>query len=151
MNNIVFTCHRLASSEKRIWIELAGPACSKLVRRDGKPLSPSVPKEYVETETWYDWNDEEFEDIRILDLGEVFSQGENPPPCVLPAECRAPEIIFEDSFDHRTDLWQAGCAVRPTLDLVVQVAVLTVSAQRYICWYSACFLSRPSMATKILS
>lgn len=75
MNNIVFTCHRLANSERRIWIELAGPLCSKLVRRDGKPLSPSVPKEYVETEAWYDWNDEEFEDIKILDLGEVFSQG----------------------------------------------------------------------------
>lgn len=132
MNNIVFTCHRLANSDRRIWIELAGPVCSKLVRRDGEPLSPSVPKEYVATEAWYDWNDEEFEDIKILDLGEVFCQGEKPPPCVLPGECRAPEVIFEDSFDHRTDLWQAGCAVRPSLNLIVQVAVLTVSAAKDI-------------------
>ena len=128
MNNIVFTCHRLASSEERIWVELAAPVCSKLVRRDGKPLSPSVPNEFVETEPWYDWNDAEFEDIKIVDLGEVFSLGETPFPCVLPGECRAPEVIFEDSFDHRTDLWQAGCAVRPSLKLIVQVAVLTVLA-----------------------
>lgn len=99
-----------------------------MVRRDGKPLSPSVPKEYVETEAWYDWNDEEFEDIKILDLGEVFGQREEPSLCVLPGECRAPEVIFEDSFDHRTDLWQAGCAVRPSLYLIIQVAVLTISA-----------------------
>lgn len=84
----------------------------------------------MESEPWSKWPDvwpdAEFEDIKVVDLGELFSQGQEPAACVLPGECRAPEVLFEDSFDHKTDLWLAGCAVRPSLDLIVQVATLTV-------------------------
>ncbi|EXJ86465.1 CMGC/SRPK protein kinase [Capronia epimyces CBS 606.96] len=97
----------------RIWDEIAGSRCRKLVRRDGRPVGPSVPEEYVAAESWDDWNDEEFEDVKILDLGDLFSQQEQPGTCALPYDCRPPEFIFEDSFDHRSDLWQVGCASQP--------------------------------------
>lgn len=133
MRNIVFTCRHLArSSEDEFWEQLGKPQCEKVIRKDGKPLSPSVPKEYVKTAKWVGWIDEEIEDIKIIDFGEVFCQGEKPARCALPDACRAPEVIFEDEFDHKTDLWQAGCAVCLSLSLThnstVRLMVLTPPA-----------------------
>jgi len=82
-----------------------------LVRLDGKPLDKALPKYLVKAIDWDCWADENIEDLRIIDLGWAFPQGTNPPKRTLENPIKAPETVFEGSFDHRVDLWRAGCVV----------------------------------------
>ena len=83
----------------------------ELARLDGKPLDNSLPKQLVKSADWETWVDEDEEDIRILDFGEAFLQGNEPKVLAQPGQLRVPELIFTDSFDYRVDLWRAGCMV----------------------------------------
>jgi hypothetical protein len=64
-----------------------------------------MPKYLVRAAEWDDWADE---NIEIIGLGESFLQGTEPASRHLLQVLKAPEIIFEGSFDHRADLWSAG-------------------------------------------
>jgi len=55
--------------------------------------------------------DEDNEDLRIIDFGESFHQGAEPERLSQPGPFRVPEIIFGEPFDHRVDLWCAGCVI----------------------------------------
>lgn len=90
------------------------PESEVLARLDGKLLGKSLPKHIVKATEWNDWIDEDDEDLRILDLGEGFLQGDEPSALAQPGPLRVPEIIFEERFDHRIDLWRAGCMVSGT-------------------------------------
>jgi serine/threonine-protein kinase SRPK3 len=83
-----------------------------LVRLDGKPLDKSLPKHVVGAPKWDNWVDEDKEDLRIIDFGEGFLKGAEPAELAQPKPLRVPETIFAEPFDHRVDLWRAGCAVR---------------------------------------
>ncbi|TVY46844.1 Protein kinase [Lachnellula occidentalis] len=87
------------------------PEFEELTRIDGQPLGPGVPKQLVKRAFWDDWIDEDEEDIRIIDFGEVFVEGSNPGILAQPPDLRAPETIFTDLLDHRLDLWRAGITV----------------------------------------
>lgn len=90
---------------------LGDPIIEQVVRIDGKPLEIGLPTQLVEAATWIGWADEDYEDIRLLDFGESFLQGEEPERLAQPGDLRVPETIFTESFDYRLDLWRAGCAV----------------------------------------
>jgi len=50
-------------------------------------------------------------EIRLIDFGESFKGDDKPKTLNTPLSMRAPELIFEDKWDYRVDLWSAGCAV----------------------------------------
>ena len=111
-NNIVFTCGHLSSATKEDLFELLGtPISAELARLDGKPLDEGLPKHLVSTAEWDNWTDEDVENLRIIDLGESFLQGAEPTKLAQPGPLQAPETIFMEHFDHRVDLWRAGCVV----------------------------------------
>lgn len=64
---------------------------------------------------WTEWVDEDEEDIRVLDWGEAFQHDVLPARLAQPGDLRAPETIFTNGFDHRVDLWRAGCTVSPSI------------------------------------
>ena len=82
-----------------------------LKRTDGHELSPGVPTQLVEVTRWPLWCDEEDEDIRIIDMGEAFTEGERIQMHAQPRCFKAPETILEEKFDGKVDLWCAGSMV----------------------------------------
>jgi serine/threonine-protein kinase SRPK3 len=99
------------STEEGIFNVLGTPESDDVVRLDGKPLDRGQPHQLVKAAVWDDWVDEDEEDLRIIDLGEAFLTGAEPEKLAQPSSLQAPETIFTKSFDHRLDLWRAGCVV----------------------------------------
>jgi serine/threonine-protein kinase SRPK3 len=111
-NNVAFTCSNLSTVTKKALFEVLGPPeLEQVTRCDGMPLEDSVPEYLVESARWDDWVDEDKEDIRITDIGQSFLQGAEPKILISPGHLRVPEAVFGDTFDHRVDLWHAGCVV----------------------------------------
>ena len=111
-SNIAFTCSQWSSATKKDLFKILGtPQSDKLVRLDGKPLDKALPKYLVEATEWFYWADEGIEDLRLIDLGESFLQRAEPTRLAQPPALKVPETIFAESFDHRVDLWRAGCVV----------------------------------------
>jgi serine/threonine-protein kinase SRPK3 len=111
-SNVAFTCSNLSTATKEdLFQALGDPECEELTRLDGKPLGKALPKYLVAAAKWDSWVDEEDEDLRIIDLGEGFLQGQEPTTLAQPGPLRVPETIFGEPFDHRIDLWRAGCVV----------------------------------------
>ncbi|KAJ5520961.1 kinase-like protein [Penicillium fimorum] len=110
--NIAFTCNNLLNSpDKKFLAVLGPPKVEPLARIDGTPLDNGLPTQLVKAAGWVEWTDEDEEDIRLLDMGESFLPGEKPEKLAQPSNLRVPEIIFNDRFDYRLDLWRAGCMV----------------------------------------
>ncbi|KAI2944570.1 hypothetical protein CBS147321_4269 [Aspergillus niger] len=108
--NIAFGCNNLSHATKdELFAVLGSPEVEELARLDGKPLDDSLPKQLVKSADWEAWVDEDEEDIRILDFGEAFIQGNEPKVLAQPGQLRVPELIFTNCFDYRVDLWRAGC------------------------------------------
>lgn len=110
--NICFTCSHLSqSSEGDIFDVLGAPESEELARLDGKPIADGLPKQLVKVASWDNWADEDEEDLRLIDFGEAFLQGQEPTRLAQPDALRAPETILTNKFDYRLDLWRAGIAV----------------------------------------
>lgn len=110
--NVAFTCTNLVNAtEEELFDVLGFPEVEPLARLDGMPLSKGLPTQLVKAAEWLVWVDEDDEDIRLLDLGESFFQGEEPDRLAQPGTLRVPETIFTNVFDYRVDLWRAGCMV----------------------------------------
>ncbi|RDK36420.1 kinase-like protein [Aspergillus phoenicis ATCC 13157] len=110
--NIAFGCNNLSHATKdELFAVLGSPEVEELARLDGKPLDDSLPKQLVKSADWEAWVDEDEEDIRILDFGEAFIQGNEPKVLAQPGQLRVPELIFTNCFDYRVDLWRAGCMI----------------------------------------
>jgi serine/threonine-protein kinase SRPK3 len=111
--NIAFTCNKLLNSPEKGFFDVLGfPEIEPLARIDGAPLDNGLPTQLVKAAEWVDWIDEDEEDIRLLDFGESFLEGEQPEKLAQPSNLQVPETIFTDHFDYRLDLWRAGCMVR---------------------------------------
>lgn len=102
---------------------IGAPKTETLVRRDGETLTPGMPKQLVKKTCWYDWVDEDDEDVRLLDLGEAFAHDAIPDRLAQPSDLQVPEKIFTGRFDYRVDLWRAGCLVRPFNTLCLEIPV----------------------------
>lgn len=74
---------------------------------------PEIPSQLIKAACWDNWIDEEFEDVRLIDFGEMFSLDQPPPKLAQPTPLRSPETIFTDLVDYKVDLWRVGCVVRP--------------------------------------
>lgn len=112
--NIAFSCTNLLNSPEEQLFEVFGsPEIEALVRLDGATLENGLPRQLVKAAEWVDWIDEDDEDIRLLDFGESFLQGEEPEKLAQPGTLRVPETIFTNGFDYRIDLWRTGCMVSP--------------------------------------
>lgn len=77
-----------------------------------------MPTQLVKAAEWDEWIDEDDEEIRLLDFGESFFQGEEPKKLAQPSSLRVPETIFTNFFDYRVDLWRAGCMVCQHISLL---------------------------------
>ncbi|KAL4897599.1 kinase-like domain-containing protein [Aspergillus ambiguus] len=110
--NIAFSCTNLLNTtEEQLFGLLGFPEIEALARLDGTPLENGLPKQLVKAAEWVEWIDEDDEDIRLLDFGESFLQGEEPKSLARPGTLRVPETIFTDFFDYRVDLWRTGCMI----------------------------------------
>ncbi|OJJ30824.1 hypothetical protein ASPWEDRAFT_54195 [Aspergillus wentii DTO 134E9] len=110
--NIAFSCNNLSkATEEELFAVLGSPGTEPLARIDGAVLEKGLPTQLVKAAKWVDWIDEDDEDIRLLDVGESFRQGEEPERLAQPGPLRVPETLFTDSFDYRIDLWRAGCMI----------------------------------------
>lgn len=99
------------STEESIFEFLGYPEVEALAPLDDTPLGKGLPGQLVKAAEWVEWIDEDIEDIRLLDFGESFLQGEEPKRLAQPGTLRVPETIFTDSVDYRVDLWRTGCMV----------------------------------------
>ncbi|KOS38318.1 hypothetical protein ACN38_g10875 [Penicillium nordicum] len=110
--NVAFTCNKvLKSPGQELFDVLGSPKTEPLALIDGTPLDKGLPTQLVKAAEWVDWIDEDEEDIRLLDFGESFLEGEQPEKLAQPSNLRVPETIFTDRFDYRLDLWRAGCMI----------------------------------------
>ncbi|KAK4039482.1 kinase-like domain-containing protein [Parachaetomium inaequale] len=111
--NVAFTARRLSglASANDIFEIIGAPKTEKLVRCDGKALSPGMPEQLVEKAAWDDWIDEDDEDVRLIDFGEAFPHDTPRDHLAEPGGLQVPERIFTGEFDYRVDLWRAGCTI----------------------------------------
>jgi serine/threonine protein kinase len=110
--NICFTASKLTLLPDSDILDVIGhPEPAKVARKDAALLEPGLPHELVRKAGWDDWTDEDEEDVRLVDWGESFPIEEIPARLAQPSDLRAPETIFTKQFDHRVDLWRAGCVV----------------------------------------
>ncbi|KAJ5962603.1 hypothetical protein N7501_007544 [Penicillium viridicatum] len=110
--NIAFSCTHLSKqTEEQLFDVLGFPEIEPLKRIDGTPLGNELPAQLIKAAEWTEWIDEDDEDIRLLDFGESFYQGQEPPKLAQPGSLRVPETIFTDCFDYRVDLWRTGCMI----------------------------------------
>jgi serine/threonine-protein kinase SRPK3 len=116
VRNLAFNSTRLSHlTEEELFRVLGLPKSEEVIRLDGKPLGEGIPNQLVKSTEWIGWpdeDDEDDEDIRIIDLGEAFTQDTVPESLAQPGDLQAPETIFTDRFDYRLDLWRAGLIVR---------------------------------------
>lgn len=109
--NMVFSCNNLSTvTQEYLFQVLGAPVSEQLTRLDGGQLSEGLPKSLVKAAEWIGWIDED-EDLRLFDFGDSLFQGKEPAKPAHLGSLRAPETIFEKSFDYRIDLWHAGCMV----------------------------------------
>ncbi|GAB0137716.1 hypothetical protein EsDP_00005972 [Epichloe bromicola] len=110
--NVVFTASQLSQLSEDALFDIVGhPESAALVRIDGGPVGDGMPKQLIRSTSWDEWVDEDEEDIRLIDWGESFKHGQEPARLAQPGDLKAPEIIFTGHFDHRIDLWRAGCII----------------------------------------
>ncbi|KAL4911993.1 kinase-like domain-containing protein [Aspergillus aurantiobrunneus] len=110
--NIAFTCYNLLNiTEEKLLGVLGFPEIEPLARIDGTSLEDGLPNQLVKAADWVEWIDEDDEEIRLLDIGESFVQGEEPEKLAQPGMLQVPETIFGDRFDYRIDLWRTGCTI----------------------------------------
>ena len=97
-----------------------------------------MPTQLICNTTWAEWVDEDEEDFRLVDWGEAFEHGKEPACLAQPRDLKAPEIILTGHFDHRIDLWRAGCIVSLHLKQTLLLVMLTA-----LQIYTLIFAARP--------
>ena len=81
------------TTEEQLFDVLGFPEIEPLARIDGTPLENGLPTQLVKAAEWVDWIDEDDEEIRLLDIGEGFFQGEEPKKLAQPGMLRVPEML----------------------------------------------------------
>ena len=66
---------------------------------------------------WPLWNSEDYDDIRIIDLGSAFQENSPPNGLAQARDLTAPETIFTDKFGCKQDLWCVGLLVSILLSI----------------------------------
>jgi len=98
-------------TEEALMNRLQPPRTGKVTRLSGKALEPGIP-EYLVSPTSLPVSDlTSTSSVKIVDFGESFLSDNKPGTLHTPLVVRAPEVIFEDDWDYRVDLWSMGCMV----------------------------------------
>ncbi|KAB8277263.1 kinase-like domain-containing protein [Aspergillus minisclerotigenes] len=93
--NMAFSCTNLShASENELFEVLGTPEIELLARVDGAPLHNGLPTQLVKAAEWVEWVDEDDEEIRLLDVGESFLQGEEPNVLAQPGTLRIYSFVF---------------------------------------------------------
>uniref|UniRef100_A0A093VIB6 non-specific serine/threonine protein kinase n=1 Tax=Talaromyces marneffei PM1 TaxID=1077442 RepID=A0A093VIB6_TALMA len=128
--NLTFTMPHLKDLQENKFMEALGqPKIGYVQRTDEKPLEAGVPKYIVrpavfQSQSWLS------HEIKIIDFGESFLPGSIPQTLHTPLAVRAPENIFQDSFDYRVDLWSMGCMLfelfvgQPPFDTIMKTPAI---------------------------
>ena len=91
---------------------LGSPKVAEVVRKDNSALESGVPRYLVRHRSLsISHSILQMLDIRLIDFGESFDNKMRPETLRTPLTFRAPEVIFEDEWDTRVDLWSTGCTV----------------------------------------
>lgn len=109
-SNVAFTCNRALQEDENFWEVLGGDPITADYKQ-GKPRSSHLPSQLVGVAIWAVWYDGPEEDLRLIGWGDCFPISEKRSSLAQPRNLRSPETFFVGTFDHRHDLWRAGCAV----------------------------------------
>jgi hypothetical protein len=121
VRNLAFTDSSLTdASGKKFFAVLGRPELAEVVRQDGEGLGEGVPERLVKPINWDGWlkdkengqYDEDFHNVRVINLGEAFSQDAIPETLNQSGELEALETIFTDRVDHRQTRFMACCCDR---------------------------------------
>lgn len=111
-NNIAFTSKALSMLDEPELFDIIGtPSGFDNPDFADESLRPNVPSQLIKAASWDNWIDEDHEDIKLIDLGEMFPIDRYPNSLAQPTSLKAPETIFTDTVDYRIDLWRVGCVV----------------------------------------
>jgi serine/threonine-protein kinase SRPK3 len=98
-------------SEKPLLKRLGSPQTGLVRVLNGGTLPPGMPEYLVwPANTPVDKSSLETP-IKLIDFGESFLPGGRPQTLHTPLALRAPELLLEDNWDHKADLWTLGCTV----------------------------------------
>jgi len=100
---------------KKEFIKTLGmPETGHVHMSDGKALEHGIPEYIVRPARMHSWPLSNI--VKVVDFGESFLQKTVPQTLHTPLAVWAPEVIFEDHMDYRTDLWSLGCIVGEEVD-----------------------------------
>ncbi|KAI9835245.1 MAG: hypothetical protein M1837_003873 [Sclerophora amabilis] len=113
--NVCFTTSGLNRlNEAQVLNILGEPEIRRIKRRDGRPLSSSMPRYTVRPQAFPQTGWE----LKIIDLGQekrtAFFFNQKPESIITPDILRAPEMLKACSsleWDYRIDLWALGCLI----------------------------------------
>jgi serine/threonine-protein kinase SRPK3 len=116
--NIAFTIPPVdALSEEEVLKIIHAPIIGMVTRADGGQLEPGIPNYLVWPTSFPISKSTTASPVKIIDFGESFISSNKPDTLHTPLVVRAPEVIFEDNWDYRVDLWSMGCMVSICLEL----------------------------------
>ncbi|KAK2738266.1 hypothetical protein FQN57_007129 [Myotisia sp. PD_48] len=105
--NLAFSSTRLANLSHDDIFKVLGEITTEYLG----VINNRYPEQLIEAAMWDEWMDDEDEDIRVLDFGESFRQGEEPERLFNVPKLKAPELFFTNKFDYRVDLWVTGLMI----------------------------------------
>ena len=98
-------------SEKLLLARLGKPETNPVNRAEGKPLAVGMPR-YLVWPASIRIEDSSLENpTKLIDFGESFMPSDKPTTLHTPLAVRAPELLLEQDWDIRVDLWSLGCMV----------------------------------------
>ncbi|TKA65067.1 hypothetical protein B0A49_10666 [Cryomyces minteri] len=98
-------------SKERLFGHIGAPHIANVSRIDGKPLGPGLPRYQVSSARFPSACYDREMNVKLVDVGEAFTSSDKPPTLHTPLVFRAPEVIFNDDWDHRVDLWSMACTM----------------------------------------
>ncbi|KAJ4290465.1 hypothetical protein N0V90_010682 [Kalmusia sp. IMI 367209] len=120
-------------SEEELLSRLGNPLTCEVMRNGGGSLEIGVPRYLVEPSSLkVSKPPSPCPDMRLIDLGQAFGANDRPETLHTPLALQAPEVVFEDKWDYRVDLWSAGCtifefiATQPPFDTVFQTKQMLI-------------------------
>lgn len=135
VNNIVFTMPSLYSVSEEILMERLGRPQTGLVRcSEGRPLKQGMPQ-YLVWSADFPMDKPSLDNpIKLIDFGESFLPSNKPGTLHTPLALRAPELLLEDEWNIKTDLWTLGCTVGGTDSSQSKLCLIETLDVRTHCW-----------------
>ena len=110
--NVAYTLPGLHNVTENDLIHMLGKPEVGTVRSTSHRSSDGAVPKYVVRPSGFPYILSNLPDtVKIVDFGESFFDTAPPATLRTPLAVRAPEVLLEDRFDHRADLWSMACLV----------------------------------------